>query len=86
MLNRADRITDLVKGRLKGIIGEVVRQHKGTYPYRKVPATDKQILEVFYKRPPDWENQLLNKGVSPQEIEQYNTKIDEVMRRQSNGG
>ena len=86
MLNRADRITDGVKARVGSILAEVTRQNKGLNPYRKAPATDKQRLETFYQRPPDWEEQLLNSGYSPQDVQQYQDGIDKVMRRQSDGG
>ena len=81
--NRMDSITDILKNRVAGIVGEARRQFKGSNPYRQEPKSTEQKLLEYADFTPDVESNLRqNFGDLPVDV--YKGNMEQLIGRMRN--
>ncbi len=78
--NRLDNITDLIKERIGGIVGEAHKQFKGTNPYRQEKVSTDEQLSHYDTMTPYLETSL-RQSFGNQVVDNYKVKMEQIKIR-----
>lgn len=78
--NRLDNITNLLKERITGIVGEAQKQFKGTNPYRKEKVSLDDQLAHYNTLTPYMETSL-RQSLGNEMVDSYKTRMEQIKLR-----